>query len=257
MRRVRGVCRRLCCCSHSSSACDHLGERQPLNTAEEDGLKPPPLKRKRSVWERAAARLGLLLRFERTAGWNEDSSDSLPDCLLRYEQRIELLPLLPATMRQRTWSCLFDTAEHGCSIKSLLQRCSGRGPTLFLIRDRQKHVFGAFAAEAWRPEPEPHFYGNGDSFLFSTWPESEGFRAWKWSGGNRMFQCISIDFVAFGGGGHFGIWLGRSLSSGSTGPCATYANTALTEHAAAGGLKEPHRGDSAFDVLDVQVWAFV
>lgn len=259
MRRLRSVCRRareLCCCSPSSNACDHYAEQQPLKPAEDGVLQPPPLKRSRSVWERAAARLGLLLRFERTAGWHEDA-DSLPGCLLAYDQRIELLPLLPATLRQKSWRCLFNTAEHGCSIKSLLQRCSHQGPTLVLIRDRQKHVFGAFAAEAWRAEPEPHFYGNGDGFLFSTWPESEGFRAWRWSGTNRMFQCIAIDFVAFGGGGHFGIWLGSSLSSGSTGPSDTYANTALTEHAAVGGLKQPHREDSAFDVLDLQIYGFV
>ena len=83
------------------------------------------------------------------------------------------------------------------------------------------------------------------------------FRAWRWSGDNRYFQAAAIDFVAFGSGGHFGLWLGSSLTTGSTGRCATYENEPLTQHSVHGGLEEPHMGDSAFEVAEVQVWGFV
>ena len=207
------------------------------------------------MWERVATRVGILLRFESAAGWHDDE-DRLPLCLLRYEQRIELLPLLPPPLRHRRWELLFNTSEHGCSIKSILSRCAGAGPTVILVRDRQGHVFGAFAAESWRQHPEPHFYGNGDSVLLSTWPK--GFNSWRWNreSGSRSFQCAAIDFIAFGSGGHFGLWLDKSLSFGSTGRCETYDNEPLTEHRVRGGLDEPHRGDSAFEVLEVQVWGF-
>ena len=84
---------------------------------------------------------------------------------------------------------------------------------------------------------DPH--GNGEAFLFSTWPAEAGFRAWRWSGANRFFQAAAVDFVAFGSGGHFGLWVGRSIGTGSTAACATFENEPLTEHSVAGGLEEP------------------
>ena len=97
-----------------------------------------------------------------------------------------------------------------------------------------------------------------EAFLFSTWrKEADGLHVYGWSGANRYCQLASIDFVAFGSGGHFGLWLGKELRTGSTGRCATFDNEPLTEHHVEGGLDEPHRGDSAFDVQEVQLWGFV
>ena len=245
-----------CCrCRCSTRECDE--ESEPLNLDPE--AEPPAVKRQSSLWERARRRLSRMVSFERAAGFTREAPDEpLPRCLLDYEQRCLLLPLLPPTLRHKRWKLLFTTEDHGCSIKSLLNRAHGCGPTVVLVRDKQRHTFGAFAAAAWRRYPEPHFYGTGEGFLFSTWPEeAEGFRAWRWSGANRYFQAAAIDFVAFGSGGHFGLWLGSSLTTGSTGRCATYENEPLTQHSVHGGLEAPYMGDSAFEVAEVQVWGFV
>ena len=200
---------------------------------------PPMLRRRGSVWqranqkfERATARLGTLLRLEKMAGGMLEGEDPLPHCLLQYTHRIELLPLLPSTLRQKRWQLLF----------------------------MQGHVFGAFASEAWRDHPQTHFHGTGETFLFSTWPEAEGFQAWGWDhdsvASNRSFQCAALDFIAFGSGGHFGLWLDNSLATGSTSRCDTFGNAPLTEHSIRGGLREPHDGISAFEVREIQVWGF-
>ena len=52
------------------------------------------------------------------------------------------------------------------------------------------------------------------------------------------------------------LWLGDSLNSGSTARSETFDNEPLTEHFVSGGMLEPHSGDSAFQVLEVQVWSF-
>ena len=211
------------------------------------------------MWSSVRGRLSRLLRFERAAGYDIENAmdDPLPRCLLDYDQRLLLLPLLPPTLRHRKWLLLFTTAEHGCSIKTVLSRAHGRGPTVLIVRDRRDHVFGAFAAESWRREPSPSFYGTGEGFLFSTWPEeSEGFRAWQWTGVNRHCQAAAVDFLAFGSGGHFGLWLGKALGTGSTGRCHTFENEPLTEHHVHGGLAQPHMGDTAFEVRECQLWAF-
>lgn len=240
----------------------------PLTQADDDdvGIGSPSARgRHRDLWEQVRAKVVGLVRFEAAAGFEVESAydEPMPLCVLPYESRLELLPLLPPTLRHRKWTLLFSSAEHGVSIKTVLRRCADRGPTLVLVRDKRRHVFGAFAAEAWRRDPEPHFYGTGEAFLFSTWqPDGEcgeTFRSWAWTGANRYCQLASIDFLAFGSGGadgHFGLWLGRSLGTGSTGRCATFENKPLTEHSVEGGLDAPHRGDSAFEVQELQVWGF-
>ena len=268
-----GRLRRFCCCPDRSYSCVDNAEppeRELLKQQVDEPTTqqgPPMLRRRGSVWqranqkfERATARLGTLLRLEKMAGGMLEGEDPLPHCLLQYTHRIELLPLLPSTLRQKRWQLLFTTAEHGCSIRSVLTRCSGLGPTVFLVRDMQGHVFGAFASEAWRDHPQTHFHGTGETFLFSTWPEAEGFQAWGWDhdsvASNRSFQCAALDFIAFGSGGHFGLWLDNSLATGSTSRCDTFGNAPLTEHSIRGGLREPHDGISAFEVREIQVWGF-
>ena len=256
-RRLHRICRFLFCRTDTQEFCD---EAQPLAQEDDEdnelGKQRRALPLQRSLWDRAHRRISQLLRFERASGFDAEADDPMPRCLLTYEQRIMLLPLLPPTLRHRRWKLLFTTSDHGRSIISVLSRAHDRGPTLVIVCDRQQLIFGAFAASPWRREPEPHFYGTGEGFLFSTWPADEGFRAWHWSGRNRFFQIASHDFVAFGSGGHFGLWLGKSLGTGSTGRCETFENEPLTQHSVHGGLAEPHLGDSAFEVREVQIWGF-
>ena len=281
-RRCRTIARaagQCCWCCSSDRACD-AEESIPLTTATTPGRDrkgrsssiseeepPTPMRRQSSfLWDSARKRLqGLGIGGPPDQALASEvqelhpRSDPIPACLLSYDSRLELLPLLPPSLQPQGcshWELLFSSEEHGCSFITFFARTHDRGPTLVLVRDAMGHTFGAFAGESWRREPDSHYHGNGDSFLFSTWPD--GFRHWPWTGANRHFQLATHDCLAFGGGGHFGLWLGNALGTGSTGRCETYANDPLTEqHRVRGGLPEPQAADaSAFEVREVQVWGF-
>jgi hypothetical protein len=49
--------------------------------------------------------------------------------------------------------------------------------------------------ESWRIEP--HYYGNGESFMFSLLPDVNFYH---WTGKNQFFQCSRRDFISVGGG---------------------------------------------------------
>ena len=271
-------------------------------------MEPPPLRRHNSAWDRAKFKLRMLFKFENATNFDAEPDDPMPRCVLRYDERVELLPLLPPNLRTRKWQLRFSSQTDGCSLKTLYSSASAsRGPTVVLVRDVQRHVFGAFVASAWQ-EDYNHYQGSAESFVFSTWPD--GFRSWAWSGKNRHIMLASRDSLGWGGGGHFGaelwsrnplpqslgggsrlarlkpaaamnqnpdvydalplstslansnpataaaLWLGDSLASGSTARSETFDNEPLTEHFVQGGMPEPHSGDSAFQVLEVQVWSF-
>ena len=225
--------------------------------------EPPRLCKQSSLWDHARNRVHRLFAAENALGFGRSvrslhAVDALPECVMRYEHRIELLPLLPHALQFggcNHWQLLFSSQVHGCSLTTLYERSHSRGPTLVLVRDKQHHVFGAFASVSWAREPDAHYHGSGESFLFSTWPAESGLRSWAWTGVNRHCQLAAHDCLAFGGGGHFGLWLGRSLATGSTARCDTYGNGPLTEHHVEGGLTEAEEGQAAFEVHEVQVWA--
>jgi len=256
---LHGVHAALCChcCVWSRwQRCNGEEESVPLTNADgTDMSSAVPLLQRRpsSLWESARSRLLAILAAEHAMGLANVHTDTIPNCLLHYEVRIELLPLLPRTLQNQSWRLLFSSQVHGCSLITLFERSHDRGPTLVVVCDKAGHTFGAFASESWRADPDSHYHGDGDSFLFTTW---NGFRMWRWSGGNRYFQLATHDCLAFGGGGHFGLWLGKALGTGSTGACDTYGNEPLTEHRVRGGLDRPHAADSAFEVKEVQIWGF-
>ena len=185
--------------------------------------------------------------------------DPLPGCLMLYETRLELLPHLPHALQQRPWRRLFSTSDDGCSLRTAYRLLQGQGSVLLLVQDRGRRCFGGFVAGAsWEPH-ETQYQGNGESFLFSSWPH--GFRAHHWGRADEMFCLASLECLALGGGAHFGLWLGPSLASGSTGSSSTYGdNPPLTEHDHSGGLTAAGvaagGGACAFEILEVQAWGF-
>lgn len=254
-RRMRVCC---CCCLGSSSTCDRE-ETIPLTTVITEESTSLGIRKRTSLWERARTRIHRFLVTEEALGFDvhaQSPHDPLPACLLHYEHRIELLPLLPPSLQHKSWKMLFSSQEDGCSLITLYERVHDRGPTLVIVRDQTGNTFGAFAAESWRSEPEVHYHGTGDGFLFTEWPD--GFRHWPWTRANRHFQLATHDCLSFGSGAHFGLFLDHYLGTGSSGRSETYGNEPLTEHHIAGGLADSPDADyAAFEVTEVQVWAFV
>uniref|UniRef100_A0A3B3IHP4 Oxidation resistance protein 1 n=1 Tax=Oryzias latipes TaxID=8090 RepID=A0A3B3IHP4_ORYLA len=134
----------------------------------------------------------------------------------------------------------FGTAKHGMSIKTLYRAMQGQDtPVLMVIKDSDGQVFGALASEPFKVSDG--FYGTGETFLFTFYPE---FEVYKWTGDNMFFMKGDMDSLAFGGGsGEFGLWLDGDLYHGRSHSCKTFGNPMLSK-------KED------FVVQDIEIWAF-
>ena len=115
--------------------------------------------------------------------------DCLPEIdgeseILRHEDIQRLSDSLPPRIIGTGWRLIFTTSLHGFSLASLYRKCQVQGdsPTLLCIEDSQENMFGALLSDPIKLHE--HFYGTGESFLFTCRPE---FRVFKWSGENQHF----------------------------------------------------------------------
>jgi len=122
-----------------------------------------------------------------------------PSALLNNESLQKLVRHLPERYRFNNWKLLYGTQVHGISLNTFYAQVEDRGPTIIVVEDKNRHLFGGFATESWRIEPR--FYGSGECFLFKLKsPASPKSKAYHWTGKNSNFMCSRRDFIAMGGG---------------------------------------------------------
>ena len=167
-------------------------------------------------------------------------------CILEGELRVQLTAQLPPALALRDWHLRYSTECHGCSLRTMYQRCAhAAAPTILVVLDAQGARFGGFATERWAPGAR--YCGTGESFLFRVEPPmptgrtSSQISFYPWSGANTHFQLAFHDSIAMGGGGHFGLWLDEAFEFGSSGRSETFGNP-------------PLGSDESFRVLRVEVW---
>ncbi|XP_016313731.1 oxidation resistance protein 1-like isoform X3 [Sinocyclocheilus anshuiensis] len=163
-----------------------------------------------------------------------------PSDLLEAEQIEKLAKHLPPRTVGYHWNLAFSTSKHGMSIKTLYRAMQDQdSPMLLVIKDSDGQIFGALASEPFKVSEG--FYGTGETFLFTFYPE---FEAYKWTGDNLFFIKGDMDSLAFGGGsGEFGLWLDGDLYHGRSHSCKTFGNPMLS-------MKED------FFVQDIEIWSF-
>ncbi|XP_059424400.1 oxidation resistance protein 1-like isoform X3 [Carassius carassius] len=163
-----------------------------------------------------------------------------PSDLLEAEQIEKLAKHLPPRTVGYPWNLAFSTSKHGMSIKTLYRAMQDQdSPMLMIIKDSDGQIFGALASEPFKVSEG--FYGTGETFLFTFYPE---FEAYKWTGDNLFFIKGDMDSLAFGGGsGEFGLWLDGDLYHGRSHSCKTFGNPMLS-------MKED------FFVQDIEIWSF-
>ena len=138
------------------------------------------------------------------------------------------------------WELQFASSQHGTDIATLQARAAGHELSVLLVRDDEGGVFGAFIANAWRPN-YPRFYGSGDSFLIEVVNAAQDVaggaarrvRVHRWTSMNQQFMLTTRGEIAFGGGeSGYGILLDDVLDNGTSEPCETYGNDAPLASAA-------------------------
>ncbi|CAG7833617.1 unnamed protein product [Allacma fusca] len=102
------------------------------------------------------------------------------------------------------WLLAFSTSRDGFSLNSLYRKMQGvESPVLILVQDTKQRVFGALVSCALHVSD--HFYGTGQSFLFTCRPN---FHVFKWTGENMYFIKGNYESLSVGAGdGKFGLWL--------------------------------------------------
>ncbi|KAL0895544.1 hypothetical protein ABMA27_011647 [Loxostege sticticalis] len=204
-----------------------------------------------------------------SSGASIDMEFSPPDLIgtseiFTMEHREKLCTVLPARAQGYMWSLTFSTSQHGFSLASMYRKMQRvDSPVLLVIQDTDNNVFGALTSCALHPSE--HFYGTGESLLFSFQrvdeprrpsavtedadkPKEEAkeenlknekgdqappvktkFKYWGWTGDNMYFIRGSNDNISIGAGdGKFGLWLDGDLYLGRTQRCTTYGNEPLT-----------------------------
>ncbi|XP_052737375.1 nuclear receptor coactivator 7 isoform X8 [Bicyclus anynana] len=202
-----------------------------------------------------------------SSGASVDMEFSPPDLIgtseiFTMEHREKLCTVLPARAQGYMWSLAFSTSQHGFSLASMYRKMQRvDSPVLLVIQDTDNNVFGALTSCALRPSE--HFYGTGESLLFSFQRVEDArrgsqaatedanhkdekeekkddneeqavafktkFKYWGWTGDNMYFIRGSNDNISIGAGdGKFGLWLDGDLYLGRTQRCTTYGNEPLT-----------------------------
>lgn len=108
----------------------------------------------------------------------------------------QLCQHMPARAEGYSWSLIYSTAKHGFSLKTLYREMAKIDtPILLVIQDTSGSVFGALTSHPLRTSDL--FYGTGESFLFTFYPDFEKF---GWTGHNQYFIKGNCDSLVIGAG---------------------------------------------------------
>uniref|UniRef100_A0A8R1Y2N7 Oxidation resistance protein 1 n=1 Tax=Onchocerca volvulus TaxID=6282 RepID=A0A8R1Y2N7_ONCVO len=144
------------------------------------------------------------------------------------EVMIRQVDVLPARAAGYPWINIYNSEKHGFSLHTFYRKMidwdEEMSPTLLVIRDCDKNIFGAVVSTTVRPNE--HFFGTGDScFLYKYVNDLE----LNQNGLNQFFVKASTDSLSIGAsGGHYGLWLDADLNHGRTQACETFQNEPLT-----------------------------
>lgn len=166
---------------------------------------------------------------------------------------------LPSSVRTMTWHRAYALARDGDSFVAMLDHCHDYKHTIIVAETTRGHILGGFAAAPWDRQTgcARSFYGNGQSFLFSTHPadpardehedDDDKLFIYKWTGYNTYCQVCDVDDgqLAMGGGGSFGLIIDDNFSCGSSGSCGTFGNPPL--------VPEP---GGTFEIVNFEVYGF-
>jgi len=132
---------------------------------------------------------------------------------------------LPPIAEGSPWNLLYSASQHGFSLSTLYRKMAQiDSPVLLIIKDLSDQVFGAMISCTLRMSD--HFYGSGETYLFTFYPE---FKKFAWTGVNSFFVKGNKESLVIGASeGSNGLWLDGALFRGRTQSCQTFNNELLT-----------------------------
>jgi hypothetical protein len=153
---------------------------------------------------------------------------SEPSGLMDDDHVRALAAEVPSRYRQCSWELAYSSRRDGISLHTLLRRGRGRAPTVLVVRDMRRHVFGAYCSEPWRVAPR--YFGTGETFVFQLSPRAAAWHWWWRKMGhtqNDFFQWGEKGAIAVGGAGGYALWLDEELARGLSRGSTTFGNDSL------------------------------
>eukprot|EP00106_Octopus_bimaculoides_P014233 XP_014781675.1 PREDICTED: oxidation resistance protein 1-like isoform X4 [Octopus bimaculoides] len=231
----------------------YFGHRESISKDWEGQMydfvrKTQNLKGSSMKWLRKISRKQIVTSDEdyRKKSLEVDDTPVLPEFvgethILTEEQITTLVEHLPGRTVGYSWILIYSTDLHGFSLKTLYRDMTNyESPVLLTVRNTQSQVFGALISCPLKVSD--HFYGTGESFLFTFHPK---FRIFRWTGENNFFVKGNQESLVIGAGkGFFGLWFDGDLYHGRSHPCDTFGNDVLCE-------------EEDFVVQAFEAWGFV
>ncbi len=192
-------------------------------------------------------------------------------CLCSKEQIRHIQQSLPIRYQLRDWTLLYSTREHGISLSTLYrksqqflekhhynvfshhsQHTTDLGCVL-LIETVDHQVLGAYINEPLVQHTSREYYGTGETFVFTFYPE---YKTYKWRRNSALqhlehpehahqqvepqhfFIYASPERLAFGGAA---IYMDKEFERGCSKPSQTFNSPTLTKQ-------------EDFDILHLEVW---
>jgi len=198
---------------------------------EMSGLTPQP--------SPAAMRRGDMVKMTEVHITSRVAPRTVASSIVDWYDMDQLWEWIPDRIAVKEPVLLFTTQEDGCSLRTFYTKVESHEPTILLIKTTKREVFGAFCADSWANRESGHYFGTGETFLFSLKPDVAKY-AWsdaearssipgarKAAASSQLFMSGTATHIIIGSGNGSGIWLDEDLTRGKSERCDTFKNRPL------------------------------
>jgi len=185
--------------------------------------------------------------------------------LLSKEQMMSIWDELPERISSVKPTLAYSSDEHGVSLTTFFNRVDKYEPTIMVIKNTNKEVFGAYCSSSWAQRNckddkglRMRYFGTGETFLFK-FKEGSAATKYEWvkkddsdseeeedkkkDRAKELFMSADKTMITIGGGGGTAIYLDENLRFGQTESCQTFDN-------------EPLCADRDFTISAIEVFGF-
>ncbi|ORX82544.1 TLD-domain-containing protein [Anaeromyces robustus] len=140
----------------------------------------------------------------------------------------KILPYVtPSAYREyRSWRLIYCLEYHGSNLQTMYDCVYERVPLITAIMDEEGYIFGAYTTEYFHKDT--HYYGNGETFLWKYSIHDNSFKVFPSTGSNHYYIISEKNYLAFGGGKGFGLYINDDFIDGYSDNCETFNNEILS-----------------------------
>eukprot|EP01017_Pseudomicrothorax_dubius_P046749 TRINITY_DN8281_c0_g1_i2.p1 TRINITY_DN8281_c0_g1~~TRINITY_DN8281_c0_g1_i2.p1 ORF type:complete len:188 (-),score=28.62 TRINITY_DN8281_c0_g1_i2:4-567(-) len=166
---------------------------------------------------------------------------SCPSEVATEHQISQIAKFLPTIYKTKAWQLAYSRSRSGTSLSLLYRNLRDTREAVLIIKDSERHVFGAFCPEPLAARME--YFGSGETFLYS-FGSGETVDTFHWTTKNPFFIYADADGFGFGADPGFGLFIDKELLKGHSAQCQTFDNPVLA-------------ASRDFDIAKLEIWALV